>query len=146
MASSSVIFVSCGLADSSPADRPVHDVTYPIINDVLLLASKPLSAQSKIRSFIESGRDRFISRAFGHVLGAIFVSLAAAAVWDLHATVLLENPNIIRWAAYATDFYSVKNFPGVDSSKKLRLHENGVVSYAEPDGWNVKISVERFHD
>lgn len=120
--------------------------SYPFINDMLLLASKLLSSQSKMRSFIESGRDRFISRAFGHVMGAIFVALAAGGVWDLHARFLLDNPNIIRWAAYATDFYQSKNFPGVDSSKKLRLHENGVVSYAEPDGWDIKITVGRLHD
>lgn len=120
--------------------------SYPFINDMLLLASKLLSSQSKMRSFVESGRDRFISRAFGHVMGAMFVAIAAGAVWDLHARFLLDNPNVIRWAAYATDFYQAKNFPGVDSSKKLRLHENGVVSYAEPDGWDIKITVGRFHD
>jgi hypothetical protein len=120
--------------------------TQPIINDLLLLASKLLAAQSKMRSFIESGRDQFISRAFGHVMGAIFVSLAAAYVWDLHAKFLIDNSAIIRWAAYATDFHHSKNYPGVDSSKKLRLHENGVVSYAEPDGRGIKITVGRFHE
>jgi hypothetical protein len=120
--------------------------TYPIFNDLLLLSSKLLAAQSKMRSFIESGRDQFISKAFGHFVGAVFVSLAAAYVWDLHAKFLTENPAIIRWAAYATDFHQSKNYPGVDSNKKLRLHENGVVSYAEPDGRDIKITVGRFHE
>ena len=120
--------------------------TYPIFNDLLLLASKFLSAQSKMRSFIESGRDQFISRALGHVMGAIFVSLAAAVVWDLHSKFLLDNSAIIRWVAYATDFHQSKSYPGVDSTKKLRLHENGVVSYAEPEGRDIKITVGQFHN
>jgi hypothetical protein len=120
--------------------------TYPVLNDLFLLASKLLAAQSKMRSFIESGRRRFISRAFGHAMGATFASLAAAYVWDLHAKFLTENPAVIRWTAYATDFHYSRSYPGIDSGKKLRLHENGVVSYAEQDGQDIKITVGRFHE
>jgi hypothetical protein len=119
---------------------------HPILNDLLRLAAKLLAAQSKMRLFIESGREKFVSRAFGHLMGAIFASLAAAYAWNLHEKFLMDNSAIIRWTAYLTDFHHSKNYPGVDSSKKIRLHENGVVSYAEPDGRDIKITVGRFHE
>ena len=120
--------------------------TYPVLNTPLLLVSRLLSPKSKIRLFIESGRNQFISKALGHFLGAIFSSLAATGVLGMHAQFLGDNSALIRWVAYGVDFHEAKNFPGVDRTKKLRLHENGVVSYAEQDGGDIKITIGRFHD
>ena len=120
--------------------------TYPVLNTPLLLVSRLLSPKSKIRLFIESGRNQFISKALGHFLGAIFSSLAVAGILDMHAQFLGGNSALIRWVAYSVDFHEAKNFPGVDRTKKLRLHENGVVSYAEQDGGDIKITIGRFND
>jgi hypothetical protein len=120
--------------------------TYPLLNTPLLLISKLLSTQSKIRLFMELGRNQFSSNAVGHFMGAIFIALPAAGAGALHAKFLLENPAFIRWIAYATDFHEAKNFLGVDRTKKLRLHENGVVSYAEKNGEDIKITIGRFND
>lgn len=120
--------------------------TSPIFNDLLILSSKLLSTQSRARLFIEAGRGKFISRSFGHAIGATIISLAAAQVWTWHASFLIANPAIIKWVAYVTDFQFADRYPGTDSKKRLRLHENGVVSYAEEDGWDIKITVGKVHE
>jgi hypothetical protein len=45
--------------------------------------------------------------------------------------------------AYFADFQQVSLYPGVDVNRRLRLPENGVVSYAEKRGWEIVISVEK---
>jgi hypothetical protein len=74
------------------------------------------------------------------------VSLAAATAWDLNAELILRNPAVIKWVAYSADFQEAYRYPGVDEGKRIRLHENGVVSYAEIDGWNINITVGRFEE
>ena len=50
---------------------------------------------------------------------------------------------VVRAVAYFVDFQQVSLYPGVDVNRRLRLYENGVVSYAEERGWDIVISVEK---
>lgn len=92
---------------------------------------------------IEKRRRRFLRKAGLHAMGAMLVAVGAAAVWGWHARFLQAYPDLIRWVAYVTDYYPAPRYLGVDGSKRLHLHENGVVSYAVPNGRAVEILVER---
>jgi hypothetical protein len=39
-------------------------------------------------------------------------------------------------------YHKASAYPGVERDKSLRIHENGVISYAEEDGWDVIIKVD----
>ena len=80
-------------------------------------------------------------RACLHAMGATLIAVGAAMLWGWHADLLLSHPDLIRRVAYLTDYQPAANYPGVNASARLRLHENGVVSYAVPNGWNIDIVV-----
>lgn len=134
---SAIFLMSAGLCTLSK---------HPLLNDALLLGTRFLAPDSTTRAFIESGRDRFFIRALGHYLGSLVIALCAAYAFDVHAQFLREHLQLIRWVAYATDFQFAPNYPGIDGGKKVRLHENGVVSYAERDGRDIKITVSKFQE
>jgi hypothetical protein len=87
--------------------------------------------------------DRFVFRSFGHAGGAfMFAAITAAGLtWYFSAITRLEPA--IRLTAYYADYQIVPRYPGVDTTRRLRLHPNGVVSYAEKHGWDVLISVDK---
>jgi hypothetical protein len=80
-------------------------------------------------------------RAWLHAMGATLVAVGAAMLWGWHANLLLSQPDLIRRVAYLTDYQPAAKYPGVDAGARLRLHENGVVSYAVPNGWAIDIVV-----
>ncbi|WP_129642608.1 hypothetical protein [Peristeroidobacter agariperforans] len=114
----------------------------------LLLVSMIMSLLSSF-PWIASGRanntdqrsHRLGFRAWLHAMGATLVAIGAAMPWDWHADLLLSHPDLIRRVAYLTDYQPAARYPGVNARARLRLHENGVVSYAEPNGWNIDIVV-----
>lgn len=81
---------------------------------------------------------------YGHGFGAIVISFLAGFAWD-QTNYWISHHKFIKWVAYTSDFQFAACYPGVDANKRLRLHENGVVSYAEQDGWDIKITVGRVH-
>jgi hypothetical protein len=106
---------------------------------------------SRARLFIQVGTTKFIFLKFiflslAHAFGAAIISIAAASAWDWNAKFLMKNPEIIKWVAYVSDFQLAAKYPGIDSNKRLRLHENGVVSYAEKDGWGIKVTVGKVEE
>jgi hypothetical protein len=73
-------------------------------------------------------------------VGAMVVSLLSWQAID-EGNSWISDPTSIKWVAYVSDFQFAARYPGIDPNKRLRLHENGVVSYAEQDGWDIKITV-----
>jgi hypothetical protein len=63
--------------------------------------------------------------------------------WQWYSPATRSLKPIVRAVAYFADFQQVSLYPGVDVNRRLRLHENGVVSYAEERGWDIVISVEK---
>ena len=90
-------------------------------------------------------QQRRVSRSFTNVLSALGVVFVIALVWEQLPAFTKRIEPVIRGIAYVADFQEVSAYPGVDTNRRLRLHENGVVSYAyaEEHGWNVSISVEK---
>jgi hypothetical protein len=87
--------------------------------------------------------DKYIFRSFGHALGAFMVAALVAMGLSQFPAVVSSLEPAIRLTAYYADYQMVSRYPGVDVTRKLRLHTNGIVSYAEKHGWDVIISVEK---
>ena len=79
---------------------------------------------------------------YGHGVGAMVICLLSWHAVD-ESNTWIANPTLIKWVAYISDFQFAPSYPGIDKAKRLRLHENNVVSYAERDDWNIKITVDR---
>jgi hypothetical protein len=82
-------------------------------------------------------------RNFSHVIGIIGIIAAVAYAWQSYPAVTESLKPAVRALAYIVDFQQVPLYPGVEVNKRLRLHENGVVSYAEERGGDIVISVEK---
>ena len=82
-------------------------------------------------------------RSMSHFFGILGIIMAVAYTWGLYPTVTESLKPAVRALAYKADFQQVSLYPGVEVSKRLRLHENGVVSYAEERDGDIVISVER---
>jgi len=83
------------------------------------------------------------NKVFGHAIGAAAVSLIAMYIWAWFFAGIRSLGPLIRWVAYCADFQEASLYPGVEAKRRFRLHENGVVSYAERQGCDISISVEK---
>lgn len=117
--------------------------TYFPINVLVLLIAKLFPAESRPRLFLEQGIGKFVWRGFVHIIGVMFFALGITFFWQWYSPATRSLKPIVRAVAYFADFQQVSLYPGVDVNRRLRLHENGVVSYAEERGWDIIISVEK---
>ena len=119
-------------------------IATPMLNHVYVAVVRIVIGRvSEPTQTIEQRRKRLAWKAALHAMGAMLIAFGAATVWSWHARLLDAHPDLIRWIAYVTDYYPAPAYPGVDGSKRLHFHENGVVSYAVPKGSAVEIVVER---
>jgi hypothetical protein len=72
----------------------------------------------------------------------VIVLFIACYVWYSFPTVTRKLAPAVRAVAYFADYQKASAYPGVERNKKFRLHENGVVSYAEENGWDFIIKVD----
>jgi hypothetical protein len=77
------------------------------------------------------------------MLGVMGIAFGIAIFWKWYSPATRSLKPIVRVVAYFADFQQVSLYPGVDVNRRLRLHENGVVSYAEERGWDIVISVDK---
>jgi hypothetical protein len=110
---------------------------------LVLLIAKLFPAESRPRLFLEQGIGKFVWRGFVHIIGVMFFALGITFFWQWYSPATRSLKPIVRAVAYFADFQQVSLYPGVDVNRRLRLHENSVVSYAEERGWDIIISVEK---
>jgi hypothetical protein len=117
--------------------------TYFPINVLVLLIAKLFPAGSGPRLFLERDIGKFVWRGFVHIIGVMGIVFGITLFWQWYSPATRSLKPIVRAVAYFADFQQVSLYPGVDVNRRLRLHENGVVSYAEERGWDIVISVEK---
>jgi hypothetical protein len=117
--------------------------TYFPINVLVLLIAKLFPVGSCSRLFLEQDIGQFVWRGFVHIIGAMAFALGITFLWQWYSPVTRSLIPIVRVVAYIADFQQVSLYPDVDVNRRLRLHENSVVSYAEERGWDIVISVEK---
>jgi hypothetical protein len=78
-------------------------------------------------------------------IGAFGLMVTFGILWEDFPTFTKSLEPLVREIAYVADFQEVSAYPGVDTNRRLRLHENGVVSYAYAveQGWDIKIVVDK---
>jgi hypothetical protein len=99
-------------------------------------------AVAPMQSSLRRRLSRVMNAGLAHAMGAAAVAIFAAATWEwTFAEMRSVGRPIVRLVAYFADFQRAPLYPGVEPSKRLRLHENGVVSYAERRGGEIVIAV-----
>jgi hypothetical protein len=110
---------------------------------LVLLIAKLFPGGSRSRLFLEQNIGKFVWRGFIQMFGVIGIAFGIAFFWNWYSPAIRNLKPVVRAVAYFADFQQVSLYPGVDVNRRLRLHENGVVSYAEERGWDIVISVEK---
>ena len=112
--------------------------------DWLLEAPQHYKCLEVLRHHMQSHTTWIIWHGFG-ALCLLFFLLGLLSVYSKIAQKIKPD---VRWTAYVVDFQDMPRYPGLERGKRTRLHENGVVSYAEPsaNGWDISISVARVSD
>jgi hypothetical protein len=118
-------------------------MTYSLINVLVLLIAKLFPLGSRPRLFLEHNREKFVWRGFMNTFGAIAIAASIAIFWEWYSPATRSLKPVVRAVSYLADYQQVSLYPGLDVNSRVRLHENGVVSYAEERGWDIVISVEK---
>jgi hypothetical protein len=133
-------------ASSALIDVSSDYIVFPIYERIHRILKLPPRG-FRPRFFLEQKRGIFfIFRGFMHLVGALGISLGIALFWLWYPTATRSITPMVRVLAYFADFQQVFRYPGIDVNRRLRLHENGVVSYAEKCGSDICISVEKLQE
>lgn len=82
-------------------------------------------------------------KLFGQAAGAFAICFFSAKTFQLAADNQELLYSAIRWTAYFADFQGAVAYPGVGAAERVRLHENGIVSTATVNGFEVSIRVRK---
>jgi hypothetical protein len=85
----------------------------------------------------KSHAPRFLAQALGALAICIYSAQAFQYSSDHQATLY----PLARWFALFADYQQMQRYPGVQPSEHVRLHENGVVSYAKVVNGEVVIGI-----
>lgn len=118
----------------------------PFINDFLLIFSNVFPSNSTIRNFIQVGRGELAFALICHCLGSMIVAAVMVETWDRNIKMFTDNPAIIKVLAYSLDYRNLTQYPGIEHNDMAVLHENGVVSYARLNGWDVNITTGHYYE
>lgn len=116
---------------------------WPLIAESIDFLSRLMPSSIEHRLTTEERR-RVLARYMGHTTGCAMLALGAAAVLGAYTAVQQSCLPVIPWIAYVADYQEAPAYPGIPKSQRVRLHENGVVSYAVRDGGTVRINVSEF--
>jgi len=81
------------------------------------------------QSLLRGSLNRTAARNFGHFLGAFALLMAIALVADGYSTLQQRAYPAVRWIAFFSDYQAAPAYPGVHADERIRLHENGVISF-----------------
>ena len=81
--------------------------------------------------------------AFKNNLRNMSIIAACCFLIEFYAHVVIKSSHR-RLIAYYLDYFKSPNYPGLNSSEKVHIHENGVISYAIKNGFDVQIRVDKY--
>jgi hypothetical protein len=84
------------------------------------------------------------AKLFGHAAGAFAICIYTSSVFEFANKNEKSLHPPVRWVALFGDFQSAENYPGVGSTERIRLHENGVISVATIENNTVVIRVRKY--
>ncbi|MED5617642.1 hypothetical protein [Ideonella sp. BN130291] len=83
------------------------------------------------------------AKMFVHMAGALSVCFLVGSIFDVVAKNERTLHPMVRWIAFVSDFQASPKYPGVGANERIRLHENGVISFARVQDGEVVIDVRR---
>jgi hypothetical protein len=84
------------------------------------------------------------AKLFGHAAGALAICIYSSSAFDFANKNEKSLHPLVRWVALFGDFQSAEAYPGVGTTDRIRLHENGVVSVATVENNTVVIRVRKY--
>ena len=81
--------------------------------------------------------------AFKNNLRNLSIIAACCFLIEFYAHVAIKSSHI-RLIAYYLDYFESPSYPGLNSNEKVHIHENGVISYAIKNGFDVQIRVDKY--
>lgn len=122
-----------------------------VLNDALFTGLIKKIGGVKISECISSAKVKMAGGVLKHIYGAIGVLIPIMFLIGFAFSFFYAQPSkfggasLVKLIAYVADYQYLDNYPGVDGGKKVRLHDNGVVSYAKLDDWRVIITIGKFN-
>lgn len=86
------------------------------------------------------------TKVIAHMVGAIAISLFFAYIFVFVGENEKYLHPVVKWVAFISDFQATPNYPGIKDNERIRLHENGVISFAQVQDGEVKIVVRAFNE
>jgi hypothetical protein len=103
---------------------------------------EPLSSRiTRFRLYIHDASSTIAERFLGAMALSGIVAITTVYAWQSFSGVTQTLAPLARGVAYLADYHKASAYPGVEGNKSLRIHENGVVSYAEDDRGTIIITV-----
>jgi hypothetical protein len=100
---------------------------------------------ARLRQMIDRGRSTSAALAWyglGRAFAAFMLVFVGAVAEEQYPHVVPYLTPIVRGIAYLADYQPLPRYPGIDGTRRARVHENGVVSYAEDQRWTIIITVD----
>jgi hypothetical protein len=121
----------------------LHLSSFPLITESIDFLSHLLPSSIGNRLTTEKRRE-VSTRYLAHVAGSAMLGIASAVLLQATSSIHEHCLSAIPWIAYVADYQETPAYPGIQKNQRVRLHENGVVSYAVREGGAVRIHVRAF--
>lgn len=96
------------------------------------------------QSLLRGALNRNAIRHFGHFLGAFALLMAIAFVADGYSTLQQRAYPAVRWIAFFADYQTAPAYPGIHTDERIRLHENGVISFLVIENGELSIRTRKY--
>jgi hypothetical protein len=90
-------------------------------------------------------RNRTAASLSGHCLGTFALLMAMAMVAEGYSTVQKHIYPAVRWIAFFSDYQIAPAYPGVHVGERIRLHENGVISFPVIENGMLSIRTRKYN-
>ncbi|SEM09986.1 hypothetical protein SAMN05518845_11662 [Variovorax sp. YR750] len=85
-----------------------------------------------------------VLRQVGHCVGAFAVLGGIAFISDGYSTLQKHAHPAIRWIAFFSDYQTAASYPGMSPNERIRLHENGVISFPIIENGVLRIRTRKY--
>lgn len=85
-----------------------------------------------------------VARCFAHMAGALAICIFSANIFPFAMNNEKSLHPLVRWIAFFSDFQSAPLYPGIHEGERIRLHENGVISFASVKNGAIEIEVRKY--
>lgn len=119
---------------------------WSIIISIILGASAIILEIISFGAMVTNCSFRTVAKHFARMFGAIAALSISTNIFDysLKNEEALHTP--VKWIAYFCDFQPAPMYPGILKEERIRLHENGIISFAHIENGEIQVKVKKYVD